>query len=43
MFYDWGEEVGCGRPECAPDATAIGFLEFWNLVFMEFELHATAR
>jgi alanyl-tRNA synthetase len=40
MFYDWGEDVGCGRPECAPGCDCERFLEFWNLVFMEFELHA---
>ena len=40
MFFDWGEEVGCGRAECAPGCECDRFLEFWNLVFMEFELHA---
>src|SRR5919201_985924 len=40
MFYDWGEDVGCRRPECAPGCACDRFLEFWNLVFMEFELHA---
>jgi alanyl-tRNA synthetase len=40
MFYDWGEDVGCRRPECAPGCVCERFLEFWNLVFMEFELHA---
>ncbi len=40
MFFDWGEEVGCQRPECAPGCECERFLEFWNLVFMEFDLHA---
>jgi alanyl-tRNA synthetase len=40
MFYDWGEGVGCGRPKCQPGCECERFLEFWNLVFMEFELHA---
>jgi alanyl-tRNA synthetase len=39
MYYDWGEEAGCGRAECAPGCSCERFLEFWNLVFMEFELH----
>jgi alanyl-tRNA synthetase len=40
MFFDWGEEAGCGRAECAPGCDCDRFLEFWNLVFMEFELHS---
>ncbi len=40
IFFDWGEEVGCGRAECQPGCKCERFLEFWNLVFMEFELHA---
>jgi alanyl-tRNA synthetase len=40
LFYDRGEEIGCGRPDCAPGCKCERFLEFWNLVFMEYELHA---
>jgi alanyl-tRNA synthetase len=40
MFFDRGEEIGCGRPECAPGCECERYLEFWNLVFMEYELHA---
>ena len=41
MYFDWGEETGCGEPDCKPSCTRCErFLEFWNLVFMEFELHA---
>jgi alanyl-tRNA synthetase len=40
MYYDWGAEHGCAEPECKPSCTRCErFLEFWNLVFMEFELH----
>jgi alanyl-tRNA synthetase len=40
IYYDWGEEYGCGEPGCAPACPRCDrFLEFWNLVFMEFELH----
>ena len=39
LFHDRGEEIGCGRPECAPGCECERFLEFWNLVFMEYELH----
>ncbi len=41
LYYDRGEEHGCGQPDCAPACTRCErFLEFWNLVFMEFELHS---
>jgi alanyl-tRNA synthetase len=43
MYYDRGEEIGCGRPECAPGCSCERFLEFWNLVFMEFELHPDGK
>jgi alanyl-tRNA synthetase len=39
LFYDRGEAIGCGRPTCAPGCECERFLEFWNLVFMEYELH----
>jgi len=41
LYYDWGEEHSCGEPDCAPGCTRCPrFLEFWNLVFMAYELHA---
>ncbi len=41
IYYDWGEETGCGEADCKPGCTRCErFLEFWNLVFMEYELHA---
>ena len=39
LYYDRGPEAGCGREHCAPGCECDRFLEFWNLVFMEFELH----
>ena len=40
LYLDRGEELGCGRAECAPGCECERFLEFWNLVFMEFDLGA---
>jgi alanyl-tRNA synthetase len=41
IYFDWGEEFGCGDPGCAPACPRCDrFLEFWNLVFMEYELRA---
>jgi alanyl-tRNA synthetase len=40
IYYDWGEATGCGEADCQPGCTRCErFLEFWNLVFMEYELH----
>jgi alanyl-tRNA synthetase len=36
LFYDQGESVGGGPPGSA-DEDGDRFLEFWNLVFMQFE------
>src|SRR4029453_10263922 len=39
IYYDWGEEVGCADG-CLPGCSRCErFLEFWNLVFMSYELH----
>ena len=41
LYYDWGVEHSCGESDCAPGCTRCErFLEFWNLVFMEYEQHA---
>jgi alanyl-tRNA synthetase len=40
IYWDWGAEYGCGDPTCAPACPRCDrFLEFWNLVFMQFEQH----
>jgi alanyl-tRNA synthetase len=40
IYWDWGEEAGCGTPDCLPGCSRCErYLEFWNLVFMEYELH----
>jgi alanyl-tRNA synthetase len=40
IYFDWGEEAGCGNDDCLPGCSRCErFLEFWNLVFMSYELH----
>ena len=36
IFYDFGEEVGCGKPSCAPNCACARFSEIWNLVFTQY-------
>jgi len=38
LYYDRGEQHGCGRSDCGPGCECERYLEFWNLVFMEFDL-----
>jgi alanyl-tRNA synthetase len=36
IHYDFGESVGCGRKDCAPDCDCGRFCEIWNLVFVQY-------
>ena len=36
IFYDRGEEFGCGKPDCMPGCDCDRFMEIWNHVFTQF-------
>ncbi|HPR65478.1 MAG TPA: alanine--tRNA ligase [Thermoanaerobaculia bacterium] len=36
IYYDQGSLVGCGKEDCSPACDCGRFLEFWNLVFMQY-------
>ena len=37
IYYDQGPEFGCGSPDCKPGCDCDRFLEFWNLVFTQYD------
>lgn len=37
IFYDYGKDVGCGKPKCTPECDCGRFVEVWNLVFTQFD------
>jgi len=36
LYYDYGAEIGCKDPSCRPGCECDRFVEFWNLVFTQF-------
>ncbi len=36
IYFDRGEEYGCGKPDCKPGCDCDRYLEFWNHVFTQF-------
>ncbi len=36
IFYDFGENTGCGKAGCNPACSCGRFVEVWNLVFTQF-------
>jgi alanyl-tRNA synthetase len=37
IYYDQGPEFGCGRPDCGPGCECDRYLEYWNLVFTQYD------
>ncbi len=38
LYFDMGEELGCGRPDCGPGCECDRWLEYWNLVFVQYDM-----
>lgn len=37
IYFDRGEENGCGKPDCKVGCECDRYVEFWNLVFTQFD------
>ncbi|MBQ6000553.1 MAG: alanine--tRNA ligase [Clostridia bacterium] len=37
IYFDRGPEWGCGKPDCAVGCDCDRYIEFWNLVFTQFD------
>ncbi|KPJ65797.1 hypothetical protein AMJ44_09435 [candidate division WOR-1 bacterium DG_54_3] len=37
IYYDFGPEKGCGKPDCKPGCDCDRYLEVWNLVFIQYD------
>jgi alanyl-tRNA synthetase len=37
IYFDRGEQYGCGKPTCGPGCDCDRYVEFWNLVFSQFD------
>ncbi len=36
LYFDRGEEFGCGKADCKPGCECDRYMEYWNLVFNQF-------
>lgn len=37
IHFDRGPSFGCGKPDCKPGCDCDRYMEFWNLVFTQFD------
>ncbi len=43
LFIDRGAQYGCGKSTCAMGCDCDRYMEFWNLVFMQYDRDSTGK
>ena len=43
LYYDFGPEMGCDDPDCKPGCDCDRYLEYWNLVFVQYDMDETGN
>ncbi len=43
LYLDRGPGVGCGEPDCKPGCECDRFIEYWNLVFTQYNMGSDGR
>jgi len=43
LYYDLGPGAGCDDPDCKPGCDCDRFLEYWNLVFVQYDMDESGK
>ena len=43
IYFDRGEKYGCGKPTCRVGCDCDRYIEFWNIVFQQFDSDGKGR
>ena len=43
LYFDRGDKFGCGKPDCRPGCDCDRYMEFWNMVFNQFNQDETGQ